>query len=61
MSNHIETLAHNIARAFAQDAADALEPFAGQPIDDAARERLADALLPVLIAHIPSLPNLVHA
>ncbi|KVR94064.1 MULTISPECIES: hypothetical protein [Burkholderia cepacia complex] len=61
MSNHIETLAHNLARALAHDAADVLEPLAGNPIDDATRERLAGALLPVLMAHIPPLRNLVHA
>ncbi|MCO1361311.1 hypothetical protein [Burkholderia multivorans] len=64
MSNN-EYLAHtrlqNISRALAHEAADALEPDAGQPIDDAARERLAVALQAALMANIPPLPNLVQA
>ncbi|WGY67339.1 hypothetical protein KEC55_10780 [Burkholderia cepacia] len=61
MSNHIETLTLNLARALAHDAADALEPFAAMPIDDAARERLAVALRAAMMANIPPLPNLVQA
>ncbi|KWN15863.1 hypothetical protein [Burkholderia ubonensis] len=61
MSKHIETLTLNVARALAHDAADALEPLAAMPIDDAARERLAVALQAALMANIPTPPNLVQA
>ncbi|AOK29861.1 hypothetical protein AQ611_10935 [Burkholderia singularis] len=51
----------NVARALAHDAADALEPDAGQPIDDATRDRLAAALQRVLVEHLPPLRNLAGA
>ncbi|WP_234745630.1 hypothetical protein [Burkholderia sp. WTPI3] len=64
MSNN-EYLAHtrlqNISRALAHEAADALEPDAGQPIDDAARERLADDLYRALATNLPPLRSLVAA
>ena len=62
MSNHIETITHprlqNVARALAHEAADALEPDVGQPIDDATRDRLATDLHRVLAANLPPLQNL---
>ncbi|WP_155753193.1 hypothetical protein [Burkholderia territorii] len=62
MSNRDKTLAHlrlqNVARALAHEAADALEPDAGQQIDDATRDRLATDLHRILAANLPPLRNL---
>jgi hypothetical protein len=54
-------LLQSVARALAHDAADALEPLAGRPIDEAERARLAAALYAALAENVPPLPNLVCA
>lgn len=54
-------LLQSVARALAHDTADALEPLAGRPIDEAERARLAAALYAALAENVPPLPNLVCA
>lgn len=51
----------NVAHVLAHSAANALEPDAGQPIDDATRERLAADIFQALAANLPPLRNLVLA
>lgn len=51
----------NVARALAHDAADALEPFASRPIDDAMRDRLEADFYRALVENLPPLRNLVSA
>ncbi|HDR9161792.1 TPA: hypothetical protein QDB28_002160 [Burkholderia vietnamiensis] len=65
MNNHNEILAHarlqNVAHALAYEAADALEPDAGQPIDTVVRDRLAHAFALALNENLPPLRNLLPA
>ncbi|WP_144025198.1 hypothetical protein [Burkholderia sp. HI2500] len=49
----------NVARALAHDAADALEPLAGQLIDEDSRNRLARSIAQALYDNLPPLRNLV--
>lgn len=63
--NHTEqarsALLQNLASALAHDAADMLEPSAGRPIDQAARDKIAAAIYQVLRDNVPPLVNVQHA
>lgn len=63
--NHTEqarsALLQNLATALAHDAADVLEPSAGQPIDQAARGRIAAAMYQAFRDNVPPLVNVLHA
>lgn len=63
--NHTEqarsALLQNLASALAHDAADMLEPSAGKPIDQSARDLLAADIGKALTRHMPTLTNVRHA
>lgn len=60
-TDHARTaLLQNLARAMAEDAADALEPAAGHPIDTDLRAKLAADVYQALRNNVPTLMNIRH-
>ncbi len=56
-----EAVLLNVSRVLAADAAEVLAPLAGQPIDDATRDKLARAFAVALYDNLPPLKNLTVA
>ena len=50
-----------LSQYLAEQAADSMEPDAGQPINAATRQQIADGIAAVLVAHIPPLVNIKRA